>query len=195
LIPLLLPFIQLPTDYGLPVDPSLFAYIPTVENLESSLWVKYTVASNPIGIDTHNFLADCYMIGIGLLLLRFSYNLLKISALKYDNKLITSTSELKIFRISSSLPFSFFNQIFIPNQVLDTPDFEKVIAHEQQHVRQKHSYDRLLIDFILALLWINPFIYLFKKWLVEVHEFEADAAIIAIDSNKLQYQMTLLELS
>ncbi len=195
LLPLLLPCIQFTSSYTLLLENSLSAYIPTVQNLDSTVWVKSVKSISPLGINSQNILAISYAIGAGILLLRYLRNLFKINALIYENKPITSNSELKIFRISSAQPFSFFNQIFIPNYMLDSPDFEKVLAHEQQHARQKHSYDRLLIDFILALLWINPFIYLFKKWLIEVHEFEADAAVIATQKNKLEYQMTLLELS
>ena len=134
-----------------------------------------------------------YLLGITLMGARFSFNLFKINRLKHDNKKVKTHLGAQIFRISGAQSFSFFGNIYIPESLWGTAKVNEVMTHEIQHVRMGHSYDRLLIDLIIALLWINPFIYLFKKWLIEVHEFEADAGVLKVSADKLQYQLTLLQ--
>jgi hypothetical protein len=66
-------------------------------------------------------------------------------------------------------PMSFLEFIAVP----DTSD-KIVLAHEAYHVSAKHSFDRILFSLIHSLLWINPLILLYKKYLIENHEFAAD---------------------
>jgi TonB-dependent SusC/RagA subfamily outer membrane receptor len=42
------------------------------------------------------------------------------------------------------------------------------------HIREKHTYDKVLIQAILAVYWINPFFWLIRKELGMIHEFTAD---------------------
>ncbi len=86
-------------------------------------------------------------------------------------------------------PFSFFNFIFTKSaqDIKNTPEY----VHELAHVRQLHSFDRLLVEFVLPLLWINPFIYLFKKSMIEVHEHLADSAVLKNGVEATDYQQYL----
>ncbi len=86
-------------------------------------------------------------------------------------------------------PFSFFNFIFTKSTkgFKNTPEY----LHELAHVKQLHSFDRLLVEFVLPLLWINPFIYLFKKSMVEVHEHLADSAVLKSGVEATDYQKYL----
>jgi TonB family protein len=78
-------------------------------------------------------------------------------------------------RVSS--PFSFFNIVFIRDED-DQLENECVITHEKAHVRRGHSLDIILISIINTIQWFNPFIYLIKKSLVSVHEYQADKDVI-----------------
>ncbi|MBC9912161.1 M56 family metallopeptidase [Chitinophaga varians] len=72
-------------------------------------------------------------------------------------------------------PFSFFRYIFWDmDSSLDTPDNKQVLQHELVHLREKHSIDKMLLEVITAVCWINPFFYLIKRELSLVHEFIAD---------------------
>ncbi len=83
-------------------------------------------------------------------------------------------------------PFSFFNCIFTKSEknIGKTPEF----LHELAHVQQLHSIDRLLVELLIPLLWINPFIYLFRKSIIEVHEHLADNAVIQNGVEPIDYQ-------
>lgn len=72
-------------------------------------------------------------------------------------------------------PFSFFRFIFWNDLLaVDTPEGSHIFRHELAHVREKHSVDKLLMEIILAVFWINPFFHLIRKELHLIHEFIAD---------------------
>lgn len=97
----------------------------------------------------------------------------------------------KLFKISQPRPFSFFSNVFIPEQIFGTSSFDQILAHECVHVKQRHSYDRLLMDFLVSLFWFNPFIYWYRNALIEIHEFQADAAVIRRFKDPVGYQEIL----
>jgi hypothetical protein len=70
--------------------------------------------------------------------------------------------------------FTFFNRILLDEQHIAPEARAAVLRHEMVHLRQWHSLDILLIDLILMLQWFNPFAYMLKKELQQVHEFLAD---------------------
>jgi hypothetical protein len=97
----------------------------------------------------------------------------------------------KLFKTPHSKPFSFFSSVFIPKEIFGTSSFDQILAHECVHVRQLHSLDRLLVDFLVSLFWFNPFIYLYRKALIEVHEFQADAEVVKQFADPIGYQEIL----
>lgn len=72
--------------------------------------------------------------------------------------------------------FSFFSVIFFnPKQQLGDDDKEEILRHEEVHIQRLHSLDTLLIQLIGIVFWFNPIVSFYKKSLVQLHEFEADA--------------------
>lgn len=74
-------------------------------------------------------------------------------------------------------PFSFLRTIYLPTSL--APELcEVVIQHECAHIRHHHSLERIAMELMKAVLWFNPFVWLFSRLLTEVHEFEADREVI-----------------
>lgn len=72
-------------------------------------------------------------------------------------------------------PFSFFRFIFWNDKIdLSTETGQQIFQHELVHVKEKHSADKLFIQFILAVFWCNPFFWLIRRELKLIHEFIAD---------------------
>jgi len=88
---------------------------------------------------------------------------------------------------------SFFKYIFVQKSEFRKKRMKEVLLHEQLHADQGHTIDLLFIGFLSILQWFNPFIYLFKRALVETHEFQADQAVINLGIDRNQYQRLLLE--
>ena len=74
-------------------------------------------------------------------------------------------------------PFSFLHTIYLPTS-LTNEHCEVVIQHECAHIRHHHSLERIAMEVMKAVLWFNPFVWLFSRLLTEVHEFEADREVI-----------------
>lgn len=88
--------------------------------------------------------------------------------------------------------FSFFNYLFWDNsEQYSEEDENQILSHERAHIDQKHSYDIVLVEILKIFFWFNPFYYLFKVLLEEVHEFAADHAVIK-NENPVVYSTLLV---
>ena len=118
-----------------------------------------------------------YWIGVALFTLRALLGVIQIIKIRMRN---TVHRNQKItFVTGSQLPaFSFFRWIFLDDGRNGKSDYNLVIAHELAHVRQRHTMDLFLVEFVHMLLWFNPLIILYKRTLKECHEFLADDAVL-----------------
>jgi hypothetical protein len=72
-------------------------------------------------------------------------------------------------------PFSFFQFIFWNKEIdIQSETGKRIVRHEMVHVQEWHSADKLFMQLILAIFWINPFYWLIRRELRSVHEFIAD---------------------
>lgn len=123
-------------------------------------------------------------------LLRSFLHLWALRSLKTQSEYIEK-SWFRLFKTEQQSSFSFFKNVFIPGNLFGSPSFNPIVAHECVHVRQWHSLDRLLVDLLVSLFWFNPFIYLYRKALIEVHEFQADAEVVKQYQDTKMYQEVL----
>lgn len=134
-----------------------------------------------------------YALGVLVIFTRILLGLSMILKLYFKGKRSKKQYFTLIETKSETEPFSFFNWVFISA----TNDFSEseqneIIAHEKAHVRQKHAFDLLLIEFLGLLLWFNPLIYFYKKALRDTHEYLADKETITHFSDKKQYLNLLI---
>lgn len=90
-------------------------------------------------------------------------------------------------------PFSFFPYVVIPVKTFESAEYPSVLSHENAHITQGHTFDLLLIEFIITFLWFNPFIWLIRRSIVLNHEYLADNISIRSQNIK-EYQYKLLNL-
>ncbi len=74
--------------------------------------------------------------------------------------------------------FSFGNHIVVGTNGFSDKEVEQLVGHEQVHVRQHHSLDCLLCEVAKAVLWFNPFIWLYERELKRVHEYFTDNVML-----------------
>jgi N-acetylmuramoyl-L-alanine amidase len=102
------------------------------------------------------------------------YALLRTNSSRQVNDIIFIQSDVK------GTPFSFFRFIFWNSAIdINTPTGKQIFAHELAHVREKHSFDKLFLNLVLIVCWINPVFWLIKKELNLIHEFIADKKAVA----------------
>jgi hypothetical protein len=134
-----------------------------------------------------------YTIGIAVIFIRILLGLSMILKLYFTGQKTQKQHFTLIETSSETEPFSFFNWVFISkNNDFSESEQNEIIAHEKAHVRQKHAFDLLLIEFLGLLLWFNPLIYFYKKALRDTHEYLADKETIIHFSDKKQYLNLLI---
>ena len=129
-----------------------------------------------------------------LLLLLAVYYICKVLAIKSKMDIETTAEGYSLVSSPSvDTPFSFAKTIFLPAS-LNEPGKSLIIRHEKAHIRHRHYADVWFMELITRLLWFNPFVWLCRNELRNVHEFQADHDVIASDVNINAYQTTLLEM-
>lgn len=122
-----------------------------------------------------------YLVGVGLSLLQFLIRIRQFKEVIWYRRHNTRFKENYFFvNTEGTMPtFSFFNYLFWDNsQEYSESEKRQIIAHEKAHIDQKHSFDILFVEILRIVFWFNPFMYLYKMLLEEVHEFAADHAVI-----------------
>ena len=91
-------------------------------------------------------------------------------------------------------PFSYFKHIVISEQdYRDNP--HEILTHEQAHIGLRHSWDVLFMSVVTLFQWWNPAAWLLGRELRQVHEYEADEAVLNQGINAKQYQLLLIRKS
>lgn len=73
-------------------------------------------------------------------------------------------------------PFSFLHYIFWNREIdFESAQGQQIFKHELIHVKEKHSIDKLFLQLVLIVFWINPFFWIIRKELTMIHEFIADS--------------------
>ena len=143
------------------------ATLATSENAVSGLWVRY--------------LAYIYIIGIAAALAVYMFRLLTLMRVIRRSRRISHPIVQKDVHLMLDMrikqPSSWMHWIFIgPIDLMQNA--ETVLRHELAHVRMKHSWDVILCDLTCHLLWCLPFAWMLRQDLVDVHEFQADEAVL-----------------
>ncbi|MCL1664963.1 peptidase m56 blar1 [Elizabethkingia ursingii] len=127
-----------------------------------------------------------------VLFVRLLIGIYKINRMKnqYDGK------ELKGVRFYITdlhdAPFSFFKNLFWKKSIeIDSDLGKQILKHEMVHIEQKHSWDKLFIEFVQAVFWFNPIFYWLKKELFLIHEYLADKKAVKQNDTKAFAQMLL----
>lgn len=72
-------------------------------------------------------------------------------------------------------PFSFLRYIFWNREIdFESAQGQQIFKHELIHVKEKHSIDKLFLQLVIIVFWINPFFWIIRKELTMIHEFIAD---------------------
>lgn len=125
-------------------------------------------------LDFAKIVFGIYAIGLIWGLLRMVLGFIVINRIKEGSRLEKVENELIYFNENIESPFSFNDNIYIPNSFKNAEVLSIILKHEQAHVILKHSRDKIYFSLLQAIFWFNPFVYLFHKEIELVHEFEAD---------------------
>ena len=143
-------------------------------------------------IDLLQALQYLYIAGVIVLLLRFIVQLVTIGIWYSRSRKVKQPMFTLLFHERFSTPFSFFKWIFLTEKRLPETDFEKIIAHESVHVKQRHSFDAVFFELLCIFMWFNPFVWMMRRSINLTHEFLADEGAIQSGIDSLHYQALMV---
>jgi beta-lactamase regulating signal transducer with metallopeptidase domain len=129
-----------------------------------------------------------YIIGASFLAFKKIVGVIQIVHIRKSSQKMVFTDYTLCIVKESVVPFSWFGSI-----ILSSEDYSKnremIIEHEKAHIALGHSYDLVFINIIQIFQWFNPFVWLIRKELIDIHEFQADNCVLTkgIDATKYQY--------
>ena len=137
-------------------------------------------------------LAVLFWAGVAFVLVRVAVSVLSIIKLVRAGETVGEEEGCKIVVTDRDVvPFSWMRYI-----VLSRKDWEgdcaSILAHEKAHVAYGHSVELLLVDVLSALQWFNPAIWMLRADLQELHEYEADDAVLRSGADLREYQYLLI---
>ena len=142
-------------------------------------------------------LLTIYLIGCLFVSYKLLRSLWKIHLLIKNNEIVREKG-YRIVRLKNGPAFfSFMTCIFINENKnsLQQDEYHTVLLHEQAHIRQKHSYDLLLLEIAGVVCWFNPFLKKLKNSLCQVHEYLADKAVMNTKQDPDTYSKLIIRLS
>ena len=134
-----------------------------------------------------------YLGGALLLLLRYIFSIACIYRLIRNSEKKCWKGKIRLVVHQQNVaPFSWRHYIVLSRQDLEEYG-EEIIAHEYAHIMHKHFRDLLLAEICLLFQWFNPAMWLFRKELKTVHEFEADESVLKAGIDAKKYQLLLIQ--
>ena len=133
-----------------------------------------------------------YCSGLLVALLRtiwISFWMLRLSK-RCPQKVIDGVKVIKI--PYQTTPFSFLGSVYVHESTVENKDFDKILDHEKEHIRQQHSFDLIFVQLLAAGIWYNPVVWLLIKSLKTTHEYIVDRKMINQGYSLVEYQTLLL---
>ena len=182
----LLPLVRVGVEGVSPLGPALEEWGRIAAPVEPAATASPAVSCYSIGL-------AIYLMGVLFFIARFLWGVVSLIRLIRAGRRerLADGSWLVLHRLPLA-PFSWLRYIFLAEKdLLSKP--ELILAHEQAHIRMRHTWDLLFTELFLWLQWFNPAAWLLRQELQAVHEFEADAAVLGMGYDSKEYKLLLIE--
>ncbi len=159
--------------------------------------IPATVAAPASGFEINWFIvaALVYTTGIFVFFVKFLFDLGSLVKTIKGHP-VRQQADFKFVDVRHNVsPFSYFNYIVYNAELYTESELENILEHEKVHCEQKHSADVLIARLFCILFWFNPFVWLYKKAMLQNLEFIADSGALRKLSDKKAYQFTLLKVT
>lgn len=207
LVAFLIPSLKVSQNFHLPQIEQVFERlnIPEEETeQEHDLQKMEQVTTTTLHTQLEKERSDCTILTLGnlgflylggalLLLLRYIFSIACIYRLIRNSEKKCWKGKIRLVVHQQNVaPFSWRHYIVLSRQDLEEYG-EEIIAHEYAHIMHKHFRDLLLAEICLLFQWFNPAMWLFRKELKTVHEFEADESVLKAGIDAKKYQLLLIQ--
>jgi len=155
--------------------------IPAVEIIETE------------GFDRETAVCILFALGAAAMVARLIFSIASVRKIIASGTTATTDDGIALTTVyGETKPFSWMRHIVISAKETEE-DKRVIIAHERAHIQLHHSWDIMAVDIIGCLQWFNPALWLLRRELQSLHEYEADAAVLESGVNIKEYQMLLIK--
>ncbi|HNY01097.1 MAG TPA: TonB family protein [Bacteroidales bacterium] len=186
ILPLVLPLIPFEALFSRPVQPVAVLLDPV---MVTPARVGRVISAHTGWID---IAAWVYLAGLAFFLARFATQILQMALMVLRYGIRRWNGFLVVFTDNRYAPFSFFGLLFLNRNTVPPGQMETILGHEGAHVRQFHSFDRVLAGVVTALQWFNPVVWVAAREMKSIHEFLADEAVLQNGISPSLYQQIIL---
>lgn len=181
-----LPFAKMPQLSALNEDltvPEVFIELEGV--------VVHSGSQQNIGV--WDVIATVLVVGSVFFFLRFLVSIISVLFKVFKSKSVNIGNGIKLIIGGKDFaPVSWMRYVFISADDY-AGNCDEIIAHETAHIRYGHSFDLIFMDLVCAIQWFNPCVWLFRRELCAVHEFQADQKVVDLGFNAKLYQILLVK--
>ena len=169
--------------------------VPTLSAIEIDDMVVAEVAE--LGVDYVALLKDVavmiFWVGVAFMLVRLAVGIYSVWRLIHSGRLSVIEEDVTLTVVDSlSSPFSWFGHIVASEE--DVRQYrDMILSHELAHIRLRHSWDVMAVDVAMCLWWFNPAMWLVRRELQSLHEYQADEAVLRAGADAKNYQMLLIK--
>ena len=169
--------------------------VTAAELSQSVVWLEEVIVG---GGASHSFdwralAVVAFYAGIGVCLLRMILSIIGVlRVISHGERQTLPDGTVLVITDDEQAPFSWIKYIIINRKDHDE-NLQEILTHERAHIRCRHSIDVLVCDVFCCLQWFNPAMWLLRRELCAVHEYEADKAVLDSGINAKQYQILLIK--
>ncbi|BFM44810.1 M56 family metallopeptidase [Flavobacterium sp. CFS9] len=161
----------------------------------SKTYLSPAIEEDTFEINWNYVILAVYGIGFLALVIKFMIDFYSLNSVLKGKKVLQQ-ADFKFVDINENIaPFSYFDYIVYNSSMYTASELESIIEHEKVHSDQNHTMDVLISRVFCVLFWFNPFIWLYKKAILQNLEFIADSEAAKIITDKKAYQYTLLKIT
>ncbi len=186
---MLLPLLKIPfLQAAIPAED--FVMLPEVL-LGGSSELSVTLNSEtPEAVQTINWWLLAYSGGF-IFSLGVFFNKFRVLKQLFSHKPVRQNQGIKIVEVpQSKIACTFHKTIFLGAE-LSEKEREQILSHELVHVKQKHTLDLLMFEFLKIIFWFNPLIYIYQSRISVLHEYIADAGVVKNVTKQDYFQQLL----
>ena len=151
-------------------------------------------------VEPFDYLGLLKSVAIGLFLLGVVFMLVRLAMSVFSVWRMIQSGRVEYLKDDVTLtvvdnlpsPFSYFGHIVVAESDLKE-NRDLILAHELAHIRLRHSWDVLFVDLALCVWWFNPAMWLLRRELQSLHEYQADKAVLDSGVDAKTYQLLLIK--
>ena len=187
---------QLPAEWS---EEAVAEFVPIEEAPALKADVKTSVATGVKVVETVtqmdwvSIITYLYLMGVAFFMIRLLIGITRAETLcRLGGRELPDGSRLLVCD-GEFQPTSWRRTVIMSRRDYESAEKEIIIEHELTHIHCHHSIDVILAQIACALQWFNPAAWALKRSLQEVHEYEADANVLADGYNEREYQICLVQ--